>query len=169
MLTIRLQRVGRRGIPAHRVVVQDSRQSPKSGKVVENLGSYDTRHDAPLINAERASYWISQGAQTSGTVHNLLVDLGVVKGKKKNVLGKKTPIVSEKPAEEKAGEPAEEKTEGAEAPAVDETSEDTEAPKEEAAAAEPVVEEEKVEEKPAEAEAESTDAEAPTGEEEKKA
>ncbi|MEX1026970.1 MAG: 30S ribosomal protein S16 [Candidatus Paceibacterota bacterium] len=184
MLTIRLQRVGRRGIPAHRVVVQDSRQSPKSGRVVENLGSYDTRHDAPQINTERASYWVSQGAQTSGTVHNLLVDLGVVKGAKKNVLPKKTPIVSDEPAEEQtkdAEAPAAEETgEDTEAPVAEETSEDTEAPKEKAAPAEPVAEEkeeEKVEEKADEkneaeekpSEAESAGAEAATGEEEKKA
>jgi hypothetical protein len=54
----------------------------------------------PVINVERAKHWMSVGAKASGTVHNLLVDLKAVSGKKINVLGKKTPIIKEVPAED---------------------------------------------------------------------
>ncbi len=101
MLNIRLQRVGRKNDPSFRVIVADSKLKPKTGNFLEILGSYDARKGKPVINTERAKYWISMGAQTSGTVHNLLVDLKAVMGKKINVLGKKTPIVKEAPAASK--------------------------------------------------------------------
>ncbi|MEX0924676.1 MAG: 30S ribosomal protein S16 [Candidatus Paceibacterota bacterium] len=170
MLSIRLQRIGRKGIPAHRVVVQDSHQSPKSGRVVEILGSYDPRKDAPVIDSERASYWLSNGAQASGTVYNLFVDLGLVKGGKKNVLPKKTPLVKDEPEGEKkeeassesepAGEPE------AQAPKVEEKEEVKEEPAEEEKKEEPATEEVK-EEAPAEAEAsKEEEAPAPTSQDE---
>jgi small subunit ribosomal protein S16 len=95
MLTIRLKRVGRKHDPSYRVIVTDSHQGPKSGKYVEMVGSYDPRKNTRQIKAERVSFWISKGAQTSDTVHNILVGEGIVKGKKKNVLPRKTPIVKE--------------------------------------------------------------------------
>lgn len=100
MLAIRLQRVGRKNDPSFRVIVADSKLKPKTGNVLEVLGSYNARMGKPIINVERAKHWMSVGAKASGTVHNLLVDLKAVTGKKINVLGKKTPIVKEAPAEE---------------------------------------------------------------------
>ncbi len=100
MLAIRLQRVGRKNDPSFRVIVADSKLKPKTGNFLEILGSYDARKGKPVINTERAKYWISMGAQASGTVHNLLVDLKAVSSKKINVLGKKTPIVKEAPVVE---------------------------------------------------------------------
>ena len=97
MLAIRLQRVGRKNDPSFRVIVTDSKLKPKTGNFLEILGSYDARKGRPVINTERAKYWISMGAQASGTVHNLLVDLKAVTGKKMNVLGKKTSIAKEAP------------------------------------------------------------------------
>jgi small subunit ribosomal protein S16 len=97
MLAIRLQRVGRKNDPSFRVIVADSKLKPKTGNFLEILGSYDARKGKPVINTERAKYWMSMGAQASGTVHNLLVDLKAVTAKKVNVLGKKTPIVKEAP------------------------------------------------------------------------
>ena len=98
MLNIRLQRVGRKNDPSFRVIVADSKLKPKTGNFLEILGSYNARRGAPVINVERAKHWLSVGAKASGTVHNLLVDLKAVSGKKINVLGKKTPIVKEAPA-----------------------------------------------------------------------
>lgn len=98
MLNIRLQRVGRKNDPSFRVIVVDSKLKPKAGNFLEILGSYDARKGKPVINKDRATYWLSVGARASGTVHNLLLDLGIVKGKKVNVLGKKTPIIKEAPA-----------------------------------------------------------------------
>lgn len=99
MLKIRLKRVGRRHDPSFRVVVTDSHQGPKSGNYVEMLGSYDPRKDNPVIQGERVRHWLSQGAQVSDTVHNILVSQKIIEGKKKNVLPKKSPITKK---EEKA-------------------------------------------------------------------
>src|SRR3989344_9223258 len=90
MLNIRLQRVGRKNDPSFRVIVADSKLKPKTGNFLEILGSYNARRGAPVINVERAKHWLSVGAKASGTVHNLLVDLKAVTGRKINVLGQKT-------------------------------------------------------------------------------
>ena len=101
MLKIRLQRVGRRNDPSYRLVVAPSTIGPKSGNFLERLGFYNPVRKVRKINAERAKYWISCGAQLSGTVHNLLVSEGIIEGKKKNVLPKKSPILKELTEEEK--------------------------------------------------------------------
>ncbi len=95
MLKVRLQRVGRKNDPSFRVVVTDSRRGPKSGNFIEVLGSYDARQREPILKADRIKHWLSVGAQTSGTVHNLLISQGVIEGSKINVLPKKKPIVKE--------------------------------------------------------------------------
>ena len=100
MLAIRLQRVGRKNDPSFRVIVADSKLKPKTGNVLEVLGSYNARMGKPIINTERAQYWMSVGAKASGTVTNLLIDLKAMTGKKVNVLGKKTPITKEVPVAE---------------------------------------------------------------------
>jgi small subunit ribosomal protein S16 len=83
---IRLQRVGRKNDPSFRVVVTDSRKDSQSGKFLEVVGSYDARKKAEAqIKAERVKYWLSVGAQASGTVRNLLVDAKIVAGPKANV------------------------------------------------------------------------------------
>lgn len=97
MLKIRLQRVGRKHQPNFRIVLTDSKNSTKSGRYAEVLGSYDPRKAVDQINAERAKYWLSQGAEATGTVHNLLVSHKIIDVKKINVLPKKRPIV--KPVE----------------------------------------------------------------------
>ena len=88
MLMIRLQRVGRNNDPSYRVVVTEKATGPQSGKYLEMVGSYDARKDSQTFDGERIKYWISKGAQLSPTVHNLLLDAGVVEGKKINVLPK---------------------------------------------------------------------------------
>ncbi|MBU6390204.1 30S ribosomal protein S16, partial [Patescibacteria group bacterium] len=106
MLKIRLQRVGRTNIPTFRVVVTDSQNSAKSGRSLEVLGSYDPRDDAKkTVDTERVKYWISKGAQVSGTVHNFLIDKKIIEGKKINVLPKKQPIIKEAAPEPAKGEP----------------------------------------------------------------
>jgi small subunit ribosomal protein S16 len=104
MLTIRLQRVGRVHEPTFRVVVMDSKFSAKSGKALEVLGSYDPREGKGNnhIDAERAKKWISNGAQMSETVHNLLIDQKVITGKKINVLPKNKIINAKKAKEAEA-------------------------------------------------------------------
>ena len=101
MLMIRLQRVGRKHEPVFRLVLTDSQNSTKSCKFLEILGNYDSRKkDGAEFNNDKIKYWISKGAQLSTTVHNLLIDRKVIGGKKINALPRKTPIVSEKVAEE---------------------------------------------------------------------
>jgi small subunit ribosomal protein S16 len=95
MLKVRLQRVGRKNDPSFRVVVTNSLNAPKSGKFLEVVGSYDARKDRIDLKGERIKHWISNGAQVSDTVHNLLVSKKVIEGKKINVLPKKKPIVKE--------------------------------------------------------------------------
>jgi len=114
MLKIRLKRVGRKHDPSFRIVVTEKHLGPKSGKYIENVGFYNVLKGEKDIQADRVKYWIEKGAQVSDTVHNLLVSEGVIEGKKKNVLPKKTPILKEKtdsPAE--AGEEKKVETEKA--------------------------------------------------------
>jgi small subunit ribosomal protein S16 len=92
MLKIRLQRVGRKHIPVFRVLLTDSKNSAKSGKFLEILGSHDPRTDkGTVLKADRIKYWMGQGAQVSDTLHNLLITNKVIEGKKVNKLPKKTP------------------------------------------------------------------------------
>ncbi len=96
MLKIRLQRVGRKHEPTFRLVLTDSKNSTKSGKYLENLGNYDSRKgEKSEFKKDRISYWMTKGAQVSGTVHNLLIDKKLVDGKKVNVLPLKKAIVKE--------------------------------------------------------------------------
>ncbi|HMO78647.1 MAG TPA: 30S ribosomal protein S16 [Candidatus Paceibacterota bacterium] len=98
MLTIRLQRVGKKNEPTFRVVLTDSKNSSKSGKFLEVLGSYDARDkNETKLNADRIKHWISVGAKLSDTVHNLLINKKIISGKKINVLPKKSPIKKESP------------------------------------------------------------------------
>lgn len=90
MLTIRLQRTGRKNQAQFRVVLTDSKNSPKSGRFKEILGSYDPKSGTTEFNADRIKHWVGLGAQASGTVHNFLVDKKIIAGDKKNVLPKKT-------------------------------------------------------------------------------
>lgn len=103
MLAIRLQRTGRKHEPTFRVVLTDSKNGPKSGKYLENLGWFDARIDNKIdqLNTEKIKYWIGKGAKTSVTLHNFLVEKKIVSGKKLNALPKKTPPKKEEaPTEE---------------------------------------------------------------------
>ncbi|MEI6480325.1 MAG: 30S ribosomal protein S16 [bacterium] len=91
MLKIRLQRTGRKNVPTFRIVLTDSKNSTKSGKFIEILGNHDPRNDKGDVKADRVKYWMSQGAQLTGTLHNLFISKGVIKGDKVNKLPKKTP------------------------------------------------------------------------------
>ncbi len=102
MLRIRLQRVGRKNVPAFRIVLTDSKNSTKSGKYKEILGSFDPVNDTKAVKVERVKYWISMGAKPTDTLHNFLISEKVITGKKINVLPLKKPIKpapTEAPAE----------------------------------------------------------------------
>ena len=77
MLVIRMQRTGRKGHAMFRVVVQDSRRTPTSGKIVANLGSYDPHNKSVTLNKEKAAFYLEHGAQPSERVARLLKAEGV--------------------------------------------------------------------------------------------
>lgn len=91
MLTIRLQRVGRKNDPSFRVILVEAKRAAKTGNYKEMLGSYDARTDRVELKADRIKHWISMGTTVSDTVHNLLVSQKVIEGKKINVLPRKSP------------------------------------------------------------------------------
>lgn len=91
MLMIRFQRIGRTNDPAFRIVVLEKERAAKAGNIVELLGTYNPRSKALTLNEDRVKHWISMGAQSTGSIHNLLVTKGVIEGKKINVFPKKTP------------------------------------------------------------------------------
>jgi small subunit ribosomal protein S16 len=77
MLAIRLQRTGRSGHAQFRVIVQDSRFSPKSGRVTAYLGSYDPHSKVSTLDKEKAADYLNHGAQPSDRVALLLKSEGV--------------------------------------------------------------------------------------------
>lgn len=72
MLVIRMQRTGRKGHAQFRVVVQDSRWTPTSGKVVASLGNYNPHTKEATIDSEKISFYLEHGAQPSARVASLL-------------------------------------------------------------------------------------------------
>ncbi|MEM1134590.1 MAG: 30S ribosomal protein S16 [Bacteroidota bacterium] len=76
---IRLARHGRKKKPIYYVVVADSR-SPRDGRFIEKLGTFNPNVNPPeiSIDAERAFYWAMTGAQPSGAVRSILSNEGVL-------------------------------------------------------------------------------------------
>ena len=91
MLTIRLQRVGRKNDPSFRVILVESKRAAKTGNYQEMLGSYNPRTDRVELKSDRIKHWIGMGATVSDTMHNILVSQKVIEGKKINVLPRKSP------------------------------------------------------------------------------
>ena len=77
MLVIRMQRTGRKGHAQFRVVVQDSRRTPTSGKIVAALGSYNPHAKTTTLDKEKAQFYLDHGAQPSDRVARLLKAEGV--------------------------------------------------------------------------------------------
>jgi small subunit ribosomal protein S16 len=90
MLTIRMQRGGRKGHPQYRVVVQDSRFSPTSGRVVASIGTYNPHSKEVTIDAVKATSYLANGAQPSPRVALLLKAQGVELPKWVKLRGEKT-------------------------------------------------------------------------------
>lgn len=77
MLAIRLQRTGRKGHAQFRVVVQDARLTPTSGKVVALLGNYNPHTKQAVLAKNKAEFYLSHGAQPSPRVARLLKAEGI--------------------------------------------------------------------------------------------
>ncbi len=73
MVVIRLRKCGCTNKPSFRVVATDSR-SPRDGRFIEILGSYDPKQKGEnfAIKLDRVDYWVSKGAAVSETVASLL-------------------------------------------------------------------------------------------------
>ena len=73
MLAIRMQRVGRKGHPEYRVVVQDARLTPSSGRVVARVGHYNPHTKQTTLDKEKVEYYLTNGAKPSPRVVGILV------------------------------------------------------------------------------------------------
>jgi small subunit ribosomal protein S16 len=167
MLVIRMQRTGRSGHAQFRVVVQDSRRTPTSGKIVAQLGHYDPHTKQTVLDKEKAQFYLDHGAQPSERVARLLKSEGVklptwvsLNDAKAGKIRNQEKLRRNRPAEEAAPaeEPAAEAVSAVEEPAA-EPAPDVE----ETAPAEPVAEE------AAPAEAEKAPAEEPVADAESSA
>ncbi len=118
---LRLMRMGKKKQPTYRVVAADAR-SPRNGRFIEIIGTYDPRQEPSIVEIDtaKANDWIRKGAQPTETVARLL----------KVAEGTAPPPPAPKPVTPKAA-PAP-KAEAAPAPAP--------APEAEAPAAEPAAE-----------------------------
>ncbi|MHB1137934.1 MAG: 30S ribosomal protein S16 [Microthrixaceae bacterium] len=70
---LRLTRVGKKKQPTYRIVAADAR-SPRDGKYLEIVGTYDPRREpsAITVDNEKAVDWLRKGAQPSERVQKLL-------------------------------------------------------------------------------------------------
>ena len=156
--SIRLSRAGSKKRPYYRIVVADVR-APRDGKFIERIGSYNpllakTDEKRVVLDAERAKYWVANGAQPTDRVARFLDAAGVKERAPRNnpnkgVPGEKAKDRAEEKAakiaeaEEAAKAAAEEAAAAAAAPAPAEEAPVAEeaAPTEEAAAEAPAAEE----------------------------
>jgi len=83
MLKIRLSRFGSRNNPTYRLIINEHAKDTY-GYALEYLGLYNPKAEPKItqLKEDRIKYWLSQGAQPSPTVHNLLVEQGIIEGKK---------------------------------------------------------------------------------------
>lgn len=153
MLAIRLQRTGRKGHAQYRVVVQEARLTPTSGRVVYRLGNYDPHAKVLNIENEKADFYLAHGAQPSDRVARLFKKNGVklpdwvsIAEPVKRDIKNTEKLRKHRPEEPKAEEPAPAEESAAEETPVSEETAVEEVPDQEVA----VVEEAPAEEKDAE-------------------
>ena len=96
MLTMRLQRIGKRGQAYFRIIVTEHTKKPQ-GEYLELLGSYDPHKKSLLVKKERVEHWMSKGVQLSPTVNNLFVNNKIIVADKKlswkpKVVAKSAPV-----------------------------------------------------------------------------
>jgi small subunit ribosomal protein S16 len=70
---LRLMRMGKTKQPTYRIVAADSR-SPRDGRFIEIVGTYQPRQEPSVINVDsaKALKWLRQGAQPTDRVQRLL-------------------------------------------------------------------------------------------------
>jgi small subunit ribosomal protein S16 len=81
MLTIRLARIGTKNKPSYRIIICEKGRD-NYGKILENLGTYNTFTKDLKLAEDKLKAWVSKGAQLSATLNNLLITKGIIKGEK---------------------------------------------------------------------------------------
>ncbi|MFH7882612.1 MAG: 30S ribosomal protein S16 [Candidatus Aenigmatarchaeota archaeon] len=84
MLVIRFQPVGKKHQKIFRIVLQEKR-SKLSGKIIAKLGWWDPRKKEGEFDKERINFYITNGADVSDSVWNLLIKKRIIKGKKRPI------------------------------------------------------------------------------------
>ena len=110
---IRLRRIGAKKHPFYRLVVADSR-SPRDGKFIEILGTYDPMTEPVKLNLDldKIKVWLQKGARPSDTARAFLIDQGLLpkeSARKRPTKPPKpaaAPVAAAAPAEESAPQPA---------------------------------------------------------------
>ena len=76
---LRLKRGGSKQRPFYRIVAADAR-SPRDGRFIDSIGTYNPipAEYEVIIDEEKAMYWLSNGAQPTDTVRNLLSEKGIM-------------------------------------------------------------------------------------------
>ncbi|WP_185860961.1 30S ribosomal protein S16 [Blattabacterium cuenoti] len=79
---IRLKRIGKKHRPIYHIVVADSR-SPRNGKFIEKLGTYNPHTDPPstVLKMQNSVSWLMKGAQPTNTVKSIFSKTGVLLNK----------------------------------------------------------------------------------------
>ncbi|HEU5187165.1 MAG TPA: 30S ribosomal protein S16 [Candidatus Saccharimonadales bacterium] len=72
MLAIRLQRLGRKGLPVYRLAVQEAQRHPSSGRVVAYVGAYNPHSKEVTVNKEKIEFYLKNGAQPTSRVVRIL-------------------------------------------------------------------------------------------------
>lgn len=122
-IKIRLARGGSKKRPYYHIVVADAR-SPRDGRVIERIGAYNpmlAKDDEKrvVLNTERATHWLKNGAQPTDRVERFLDAAGLLKREARNNPNKAKPgakalerleekRAAEEAAKEAAAAPAEE-------------------------------------------------------------
>lgn len=91
MLAIKLSKTGKTNKKMFRLIISEKSRDP-FGSVLEILGSYNPHSKELIAKKERINYWLSQGAQATATVNNLLVEKKIISGSK---------VVASKPGKKK--------------------------------------------------------------------
>ena len=73
MVKVRLQRFGAKKAPFYHIVVADSK-SPRDGKIIEKIGTYDPMKTPSEIKLDLEKYadWSKKGAKPTDTVKALV-------------------------------------------------------------------------------------------------
>ncbi|WP_093823504.1 30S ribosomal protein S16 [Spirosoma endophyticum] len=98
---IRLARRGRKKMAMYDIVVAES-TSPRDGRFIEKIGSYNPNTDPStvVLKSERAVYWLMVGAQPTDTARSVLSHEGIMYRKHLQV-GVNKGAISQEQADEK--------------------------------------------------------------------